>query len=481
MDLDPLSIITPARVKVLLVPVGHVKQSRFAGFVQRLQSVNVVRLGDVSPDSRPHRSTVSQPPYDQKMLTDCEAMFSPLAFPEGLVLYDLSISVPLPSHSALVPFEFNKEPLVVVGLADGNEYQLNAAQNEGQREEDHNVREETSKRSGLRSLVRGLEDLIDEFSKALVHQILVFDHDELPMPERIYPVPAPAKSRTTTIKTIMCDLTSRFLAEMATRAKCLQALSSVDSPRGLTNGATKTNGAVSALPAHMIDSSRNESPRSSSPALGERSTADYRMSLPVNLPSNSQSGLSSPESRPNSPPNKSRAPPISFSEHTGPSRVQSPPHASNQERASSGSRISVTASSNNVIAERERNKGKGRIGIVIGAMYLLAGRWPDAVKELVQSAAIARNVSDYIWHAKAMDYVLICLLMYAWTGMDFRVSLHDIDFSNLYTYHALRIEAESSRYRRISFQARRSLVQAVQSLLSTQPQTACLISMFRNL
>ena len=59
MDLDPLSIVAPARVKVLLLPVGHVRQSRFEGFVQRLQQVNVVRLGDVSPDSRPHRSMAS--------------------------------------------------------------------------------------------------------------------------------------------------------------------------------------------------------------------------------------------------------------------------------------------------------------------------------------------------------------------------------------------------------------------------------------
>lgn len=63
MDLDPLSIVSPARVKVLLIPVGHVRQSRFASFVGRLQYVNVVRLGDVSPDSRPHRSTVMLLPY----------------------------------------------------------------------------------------------------------------------------------------------------------------------------------------------------------------------------------------------------------------------------------------------------------------------------------------------------------------------------------------------------------------------------------
>ncbi len=56
MDLDPLSIVTPARIKVLLLPVGNVRQSKFTSFVERLQRVNVVRLGDVSPDGRPNRS-----------------------------------------------------------------------------------------------------------------------------------------------------------------------------------------------------------------------------------------------------------------------------------------------------------------------------------------------------------------------------------------------------------------------------------------
>ena len=56
MSLDPLSIVVPARLRVLLIPVGNVRQSRFSSFVERLQQVNVVRLGDVSPDSRPHRS-----------------------------------------------------------------------------------------------------------------------------------------------------------------------------------------------------------------------------------------------------------------------------------------------------------------------------------------------------------------------------------------------------------------------------------------
>ncbi len=77
--------------------------------------------------------------------------------------------------------------------------------------------------------------------------------------------------------------------------------------------------------------------------------------------------------------------------------------------------------------ERERIKGKGRIGIVIGSLYLLAGRWPDAVKELTEGATIARANTDYLWHGKALDYLAICLVMYAWAGMEFRVSLQILD------------------------------------------------------
>lgn len=56
MGLDPLSAIAPARVKALIIPLGRIRQSRFASFISRLQQQNIVQLGDVSPDGRPHRS-----------------------------------------------------------------------------------------------------------------------------------------------------------------------------------------------------------------------------------------------------------------------------------------------------------------------------------------------------------------------------------------------------------------------------------------
>ena len=362
-------------------------------------------------------------------------MFSPLAFPEGRVLYDLSTSIPPSSHSALIPFEFFREPLIVLGIADATEPEWRDAQWDDQIEqsgEEAKARRVYREMPSFETLSRDLSNLSDEYPKAFVHQILVFDHEESFLPQGVYSVPPPAKSRTTTVKTIMCDMTSRFLAEMAPYAKSLQALPSLESPR-ITPQPT-FNGVASALPPHMGHLSRASSgpnSRSSSPA-GERSDSTHRMSMPARGTSELASRSGTPESRPGSPSGRNTPPPST----NGINAIHSPPRGSGVEkaRAESRDRAPVSAFGAGSLGERERVKGKGRIGIVVGAMYLLAGRWPDAIKELVQSATVARASSDYLWHAKALDYILVCLLMFAWAGMDFRVSFHQVDEANLYRH-----------------------------------------------
>lgn len=56
MAADPISPIAPARVRVLVLPAGRIKRQRFMTFFERLQHESTVRLGDISPDSRPDRS-----------------------------------------------------------------------------------------------------------------------------------------------------------------------------------------------------------------------------------------------------------------------------------------------------------------------------------------------------------------------------------------------------------------------------------------
>lgn len=56
MTVDPLLPVAPARVKALVLPIGHIKRERFTAFVDRLNAETVVHLRDVTPDARPHRS-----------------------------------------------------------------------------------------------------------------------------------------------------------------------------------------------------------------------------------------------------------------------------------------------------------------------------------------------------------------------------------------------------------------------------------------
>ena len=473
MDLDPLSIVAPARVRVLLLPAGQIRKSSFSRFVGRLQDVNIVRLGDVSPDSRPNRSENPfldpETPIDQVDMTD---MFSPLAFPEGLILYDLSTSLPPQSHLALSPFEIYREPLVVAGIADGNNLSSDVVPMEEKVGTDAQKENKSSRVEKLKALVRTLEDLLDNYPRALVHQILVFDHDEDSLPERIYSVPSAAKSRTTTIKTVMCDLTARLLAEMSTYAKSIQALPSLDSPRIHID--ETSGGVISALPPHVLELPKVSNSRSHSP-IGDTSRSEQRMSVPASLTFGGKATPPAATSRPTSPYERANTPSSSVTDVT----ASKPP---DQDRASSRGRYSATVSGSGSIGERERNRARGRIGVVIGALYLLAGRWPDAVKELVSSATMARNTSDYLWHAKAMDYVLVCLLMFAWAGMDFRVSSQELDAFKLLRYlWPWASEAETSRYLKTCSREQKDLDQGRASPLKPHPPVLCRKSIIRSL
>lgn len=60
MTLDSLSYTSTSRLRALLCPIGRIRRTRFLEFVERVQLENIVRLGDVSPDLKPNRSTFTR-------------------------------------------------------------------------------------------------------------------------------------------------------------------------------------------------------------------------------------------------------------------------------------------------------------------------------------------------------------------------------------------------------------------------------------
>lgn len=330
-------------------------------------------------------------------------MFTPLAFPNGMILYNISFSVPPTSHLELFPFEIFREPLAVIAVADGAELQ---------NDEDTNKEANTKRSSGVEvpPAPKGLDDLLKELSwvkeqnpRALASQLLVFDYPgvekSISGPDDVIWVPTPQLSRPTTIKTVLCDITSLLLGEMDEFAKLMQSIPAIDSPKASSWGPRR------------------------GPELRPRPIDKlmHRMTMPAQFPVQNGDSESATSSGRSSPAPIGHESPTTFDEITRSIQVSNrsasaarPPSS----KESSRDRMSVQGLS---AADRTKSRIKGRLGVVIGSLYLQTGRWPDALKELVEAATMARASSDYIWHGKALESILLCLLMLGWAGMDFQV------------------------------------------------------------
>ena len=367
--------------------------------------------------------------HDQNANDDDQtAMFSPLAFQAGLVIYDLSTAAQPSTHLSLSPFELYREQLAVIGIADSCNASMSRtiASTLPDGEADHPDLRTTLEERFHEECREALEKMTSGYPRALVHQVLLFDHTKPTsnLPEGLVAVPSPQNSNTTTIKTIMCDLTSQLLANMTTYAKSIQALPSMETPRAeQTSTAPNTGvGGTGVNNNTPRPPSASQESRSRSPAKRSANPQD-RTSMLGHMRSTSGSRAATPDGRPLSPPSRAQTPPTTFDEISGARAIGSPPRSSvNDSGRQSRDRNSVQGFGAGGSGEKERIKGRGRIGTVIGALYLIAGRWPDALRELVDSATVARANSDYVWLAKALDYILVTLLMYAWAGMDFKVS-----------------------------------------------------------
>lgn len=364
-------------------------------------------------------------------------MFSPLAFPAGTLLYDLSTSMPTASHLSLSPFEQFREPLLVIGIADASEYawlkpsRADDAVSAVTFEEPPNNDEDAS------TLLVAIEDLREQFPRAYFHSLMLFDspsairHPRLP--KETFLIPPRSQLKTTTMKTSMCDLTATLLAEMTTLAKSIQALPTLVSPAsqgGSTDGTPTWASSDSAVSQYSRRNSQVPNTARSESPLGNTQKDAHRMSMPV-LPSGPGGPLTTEDPRAASPSTQgTRTPPTTFDEISGVNAANtlhqtqsntSKPSSAGKDTAAD--RVSIHGFGSGGVGERARNKGRGRISIVTGTLYMCAGQWLEAMKELTDGATRARALSDHLWHAKALEHIMICLLLFAWSGMDFQVGI----------------------------------------------------------
>lgn len=104
-------------------------------------------------------------------------------------------------------------------------------------------------------------------------------------------------------------------------------------------------------------------------------------------------------------------------------------------------RMTITGFGSSTVSERTRNKGKGRVQIVVAELYLLAGRVPDAMKEwvglgarsrlatvltggpcrFIEGAEVAKTYNDHLWHGKALECIGVCMVILAYLKHNFQV------------------------------------------------------------
>lgn len=318
-----------------------------------------------------------------------------------MIIYDLSIFVPPTTHLEIFPFEVFREPLVIIAIADGAE--LHESSPNG--EPNGVVAGKHPKPAGIDELTQDVAALENSYPRSLVRQLMVFDYDGVDSPrtdpEGITWVPPPGKSLSTTIKTIMCDITALVLKGLSGFTASMEDWPAIESPKASSWGPRRT---TEARPVDKLQ---------------------HRMTMPAQLPSRPGGSSSAPDTPTGAVGHDS---PTTFDEITrsiqlanraetlkSASKPSSKEHSRERKTGQSIGALNVT--------DRAKARVKGRLKVVVGSLYLQAGLWPDAIKELVEGATVARAGSDYIWHAKALESIILCLLMLGWAGMDFNVRL----------------------------------------------------------
>jgi len=379
--MDRHSPFAPAYVRVLVLPVGRIQRTPFLGFLGRLRDEGaIVALTDITP------------------LADDELLLHPEASGKGSLLYNYTTSAPSEQHQQLVPFELFREPLLVLGIADGQQEQ-EAGEQQGFAAAFAYLRERHPRVVHRQLVVLG--EPADRPTQT--PDSVVFVKSDTDDNDRISARVADANG--VPLKDALCEISARFLKELSTYTKALQASPNVQTP-GQTARSLQRNVAY------------RESERRPGSASG-RST-----------PTQSNEAMSPVEDGSKQLPWNHGSPATSFDQIPGANSLggeisRSDSQASNNKgkhgRATSQDRIVLQGFGSGTSQDKLKQKGKARVGIVIGSIYMMAGNWSEALRLLTEHTNKARLLSDHIWHAKGLENIIVCLLQHSWAGLEFQI------------------------------------------------------------
>lgn len=325
-----------------------------------------------------HASVIKLADIDQEQ----QHLLAPKTFPRGSLIFSYTTGSSSEQEQHLTPFELFREPLLVLGVADGLSH------------------EEEDRRQELGEATEYLR----ERHPRIVHRDLLLlkeaDDEEATSPDSASAVEGPDSDAAVHFRAAMREVAGRFLLELTTYTKAMQASPSIQTPGNTARktvslrGDERRPGSGYATPVQSTEASSPTGDNSSRP------------------PSR---GFGSPP------------PATSFDQMQGASNVPSAlarsdsNHSKNGNRGSSQDRMSVHGFGSGTSQEKIKNRGKARVGIVTGHIYMMAGQWSEALRMLVEHTNVARKLSDNLWHAKGLEGILVSMLLLAWAGLEFQI------------------------------------------------------------
>jgi hypothetical protein len=362
--MDRFSPVAAAHIRVLVLPVGQIERQTFLDFVRRLQDeAAIIQHKDLKP-----------------IVGQGDFLLSPAKFERGCLLLHYSTSGVGEATLHLSPYEIFREPLLVIGVGKG-------LGDDGEEED--------------RKELKAATDYMRERHPRVVHRYLLsLREDEDNTGKLMANVTTVGKSHQAgdpSLVKAMRTVAVRFLRELSTYVQALQASPSIPTP--------------------------GQTSRSQQRASWMRDVENRSNAGPRNVTSPPPPG----EDGPSRPPSRSLASPAtSFDQMPNSNATVNALSRSDSNRAKNGrgssqDRVSVQGFGTNTSSEKAKKRGKARVGIVVGSIYMMAGMWNEALQRLVENTNQARTLHDQLWYAKGLENIIVCQLLQAWKAVGFQV------------------------------------------------------------
>ncbi|CZT20046.1 uncharacterized protein RCC_05903 [Ramularia collo-cygni] len=372
--MDHFSPVAPAYIRVLVLPVGQIESSRFSLFVRRLQSeASIVSLSNVEHQGNGDVNSLS-----------------PTTFPQGSLLYRFSAAAPSEEHEKISPYEFFREPLIILGVVDG--WRAVEEDSKKQLAQATAYLRERHPRVVHRQLV-WLEDGDDEDVKSISSEIRVTNANEVDHPS---------------LRSAVNELSARFLVEFSTYAKAVQASPTIQTPGHTAKGLHRHSSLRES--ERRPGSGHGDSSHASSPVEDGRTSDSFPTGKLPPLPATSFDQM----------PSANNVTSTNYQRRESEISTQSS-KSKTRARSFSQDRIQTQGFGQSSSQEKTRARGKARVGIVMGSIYMMSGQWQEALRLLAESTTISNALTDHLWHAKGLENMLVCMVLLFWSGTEFKV------------------------------------------------------------